>query len=99
MAEPVSFYSRAEDFLSMPSHLKSYNPVTILHCLLSKASRLLDNFSDGPSVKSFDYLVPGVVTQYLNCFLTSHSLILSLPALGEIGIIDSGPRDGLLDPF
>lgn len=35
----------------------------------------------------------------MDCFFTSHSLILNLPAHGEFGITDPGPRDGLLDPF
>jgi hypothetical protein len=42
-------------------------------------------------MKSFDCLMPGVVTQYAECF-TSHSLILNLPTHGEIGIARSAPN-------
>jgi hypothetical protein len=46
------------------------NPVTSLHCFLSKASRSLRQFLKGPSI---DCLIPGVVTQYSERFFTNHS--------------------------
>jgi hypothetical protein len=68
-------------------------------CFLSKASKFLDSFSERPSMKSFDSLIPGMAAQYSECILVSHFLILTLPTHGEMGATGFRPRKGLLDPF
>jgi hypothetical protein len=75
------------------------NPVTSLHCFLSKASKSVDSFSEGPSMKIFDCLILLMAAQHLEGILFSHSLILSLPTRDETGVAGSGPRNGLLHPF
>jgi hypothetical protein len=75
------------------------NPVTSLHCFLSKASKSVDSFSEGPSTKIFDCLIPLVAAQHSECILFSHSLNLSLPTRGETGVAGSGPSNRLIHPF
>jgi hypothetical protein len=60
-----------------------HNPVTSLHCFLSKAIGSLDILSEGLSIKSFDCLIPGVAAECSECLSFSHFLTLILPTHGE----------------
>jgi hypothetical protein len=72
------------------------SPVTGLHIFLSAARRSLHFFREGPSVKRFDCLIHSVAAQYLEYFLVSHYLILSLPIHGIAGL---GLRNKLFNLF
>jgi hypothetical protein len=74
-------------------------PITSLHCFLSKASRSLDSFSEGISIKSLNFLIPGALSECPEGLSFSHSLTLSLPppTQGETETSGLGPRNGLFD--
>lgn len=67
-------------------------PVTSLHCSLSKASKFLDSFSEGPSVKSFDSFNTW-------CGIPVFGVYFGQPTHSEIVITCSGPINRLFDFF
>jgi hypothetical protein len=55
----------------------------------------LGSLSEGPSMKSFDYLIPSMAAKCSECLSFSYSLTLSLSTHGENEIAGFGLRRGL----
>jgi hypothetical protein len=56
----------------------------------------LRRFSEGSTIKNFEYLIPDVAKCY-ECFLARHALIVCLLMHDDVGIADSGPRNEVLN--